>query len=110
MAELAGRRQRRAQLLVTAAADGGLRVALAGELDIAGLPDVAADLEAALARAPQPVEIDLSQLEFMDSSGVAVLIRLANRFQPVRTRRATPAVRRVIEVLGLADRLGLDGA
>ena len=110
MAELAGHRERRAQLRVTAAADGGLRIALAGELDIAGLPDVAADLDAALGQDPQPAEIDLAELAFMDSSGVAVLIRLANHFQPVRTRRATPAVRRVIEVLGLADRLGLDGA
>ena len=33
-----------------------------------------------------------------------------NHFDPVRIRSAAAPVRRVIEVLGLAERLGLDGA
>jgi anti-anti-sigma factor len=109
VAELDGRPEPRARLTVGDAPDGAVRIGLAGELDIASLPDVAGQLAGALARDPQPAEIDLSGLGFMDSSGVAVLIRLANHFQPVRTRQATPPVRRVLEVLGLADRLGLDG-
>ncbi|MGY1631150.1 STAS domain-containing protein [Geodermatophilus sp. SYSU D01186] len=89
---------------------GGLVATLGGELDVAGVADVAAPLEELLAREVQPLLVDLADLRFLDSSGVAVLIRLANRFSPVRTRAAAPPVRRVIEVLGLADRLGLDGA
>jgi anti-anti-sigma factor len=100
----------RAWLTLGAGPDGGrLHVGLAGELDIASLPDVAPQMDALLARDPQPVQVDLEGLEFLDSSGIAVLIRIANHFHPVEVRNATPAVRRVIEVLGLAGRLGLDG-
>jgi anti-sigma B factor antagonist len=102
---------RRARLTVESeSADGALLIGLGGELDIAGLPDVAHELEAVLARAPQPVQLDLTDLRFLDSSGVTVLIRIANHFEPVTARGATPAVRRVIQVLGLTGRFGLDGA
>jgi anti-anti-sigma factor len=56
------------------------------------------------------VVLELGDLDFLDSSGIAVLVRIANHFDQVRTRSATEPVRRVIEVLGLADRFGLDGA
>ena len=91
-------------------AGDGVVVGLGGELDIAGLPAIEAELEALLARAAQPVVLDLAELGFLDSSGVTVLIRIANHFGQVRTRNASSAVRRVVEVLGLGDRLGLDGA
>ena len=99
-----------ARLAVAAGPDGRLEVRLGGELDIASLPDVQADLDALLDREPQPLLIDLEALEFLDSSGVAVLVRIANRFAPVETRNAAPPVRRVLEALGLADRFGLDGS
>lgn len=88
----------------------GLLVGLSGELDIAGLPAIEQDLEALLARPAQPVLLDLAGLGFIDSTGVTVLIRIANHFGTVRTRNAAPAVRRVVEILGLGDRLGLDAA
>jgi anti-sigma B factor antagonist len=91
--------------------DGGaLIVQLAGELDIAGLPDVQPALDRLLAQVPQPVCIDAAGLEFLDSSGVTVLIRIANRFDPVELVHPTPAVRRVVQVLGLGDRFRLDEA
>ena len=85
-------------------------VRLAGELDIAGLPDVAPELDALLARDRGPVTVDLTDLRFLDSSGVTVLIRIANHFRPVTVRGATPTVRRVVQVLGLAGRFGLEEA
>jgi anti-anti-sigma factor len=87
--------------------DTGLVVRLAGELDLASVGLLAAPLEELLGRPPQPLVLDLSELTFMDSSGIAVLIRVANHFEQLETRGAQPAVRRVIEVLGLADRVGL---
>ena len=102
----------RARLEVATDPDGGadLVVRLGGDLDLAGTNDLTTEVDALLARAPQPVLLDLADVEFCDSSGIALLIRLANHFGHVRTRAATPPVQRVIEVLGLADRLGLDGA
>ncbi len=91
-------------------ANGGLVVALAGELDMAGLDEVGPQLEDLLGREPQPVVIDLGALRFLDSSGIAALIRIANRFDPVEVRHAGPQVRRILTVLGLADRFGVDRA
>jgi anti-sigma B factor antagonist len=102
--------QPRARLTVGTEPGGGLRLHLGGELDIASLPDVEAALTGVLTREPQPLQLDLADLDFLDSSGVAVLIRLANRFAPVRTTHTTEPVRRVLEALGLADHLGVNGA
>ena len=102
----------RARLEVSTDPDGGpdLVVRLGGDLDLAGLGDIQTPVDALLARDRQPVQLDLADVDFLDSSGVALLIRLANHFGQVRTRAAAPPVRRVIQVLGLADRLGLDGS
>lgn len=106
------RNEPRARMEVaTDAGDGAdLLVRLGGDLDLAGISDLSAQIDALLARRPQPVQLDLAGVEFCDSSGIALLIRLANHFGQVRARAAKPTVHRVIEVLGLADRLGLDGA
>ena len=87
--------------------DGRLTVEFAGELDIAGLADVEGPLAELLAREPQPVVIDLGGLQFLDSSGIAALIRIANRFDPVEIRHAGARIHRVLTVLGLASRFGL---
>jgi hypothetical protein len=84
--------------------------ARAGDVRVALLPDVAAELDDLLARPSQPVLLELDELGFLDSTGVSVLVRIANHFDQVRTPSATEPVRRVIEVLGLAPRLGLGGA
>ena len=100
----------RAGIDVAAAPGDDLVVELSGELDLASLPAVVPTVDELLTRPPQPVVLDLGHLTFLDSSGVTVLVRLANHFGEVRTRSATQQVRRVIEVLGLAGRFGLDGA
>ncbi|HEX7355819.1 MAG TPA: STAS domain-containing protein [Mycobacteriales bacterium] len=102
----------------SAGRDGGsgeVVVHLGGELDLASVPEIEPDLDAMLADADAdadvgagPVVVDVGELEFLDSSGVAVLIRLANHRGPIRLVNAKPAVRRVVEVLSLAPRLGLE--
>jgi anti-sigma B factor antagonist len=105
------RNGRRARLTVSPETDDGfLVVRLGGELDVAGVTDLAAEIEELIGREPQPVLLDLAEVSFCDSSGIAVLIRLAHHFGQIRVRAAAPGVRRVIEVLGLADRFGLDKA
>lgn len=100
---------RRGRLDITEGPEG-LVLELAGELDLAALPDLAGALDDLQTRPPQPVVLEMGNLTFLDSSGVAILVRIANHFGQVRTRSATQPVRRVIEVLGLAGRFGLDGA
>jgi anti-sigma B factor antagonist len=58
--------------LSTRECDGHIVVALRGELDVAAAAGVAAALAAVVAREPGIV-VDLADLEFIDSSGVAAL-------------------------------------
>jgi anti-sigma B factor antagonist len=60
--------------LSTRACDGQVVVALRGELDVVDAASVAAALSAVAARA-HAIILDLAGLEFIDSSGVAALVR-----------------------------------
>jgi anti-anti-sigma factor len=101
----------RARLDIVLPADGSpLLIRLGGELDLAGLPDVQPALDRLLGTPPRPVRIDARELRFLDSTGVAVLVRIANHFHRVELLHASPAVRRVVLALGLAAHLGLAGA
>ena len=60
--------------LSTSECDGKVVVALRGELEMADAASVAAALAAVAARQPEII-VDLSLLEFIDSSGVAALAR-----------------------------------
>lgn len=52
----------------------GVTIALSGELDVAGCPAVAAEVEGAEAEGPARLVIDLRRLAFIDSSGLRVLV------------------------------------
>jgi anti-sigma B factor antagonist len=63
--------------LSTRESDGQIVVALRGQLDMAEAASVAAALAAVAASEPQII-VDLAALEFIDSSGVAALVRGRN--------------------------------
>jgi anti-anti-sigma factor len=44
----------------------------------------------------------------MDSSGIALLLRLTNHFGPLRVHGAGEMIRRVIEITGLTETLQLE--
>jgi AraC family transcriptional regulator, regulatory protein of adaptative response / methylphosphotriester-DNA alkyltransferase methyltransferase len=84
-------------------------VKLAGELDIATVGSVRQALEALRDRDVRLLTIDLSQLEFIDSTGLQVLLELdaeqrADGFQ-MRIRRGTRAVQHIFAIAGVADSL-----
>ena len=89
--------------------DGAVRVTLVGELDIA----VADRVEERLRRLPgedRVVRLDLSQLEFIDSSGVrAIVLGLKHARQAGHDlevdARISPTVERMIEIMGIAPQL-----
>lgn len=63
------------ELVIDAASERGVRlIALRGELDLASVPKLERELEAALADSEGAIVIDLSGLEFMDSTGLRALI------------------------------------
>jgi anti-anti-sigma factor len=78
--------------------DDAGRIVVAGDIDMAS----AAAFRPVMLASTDPIELDLTDVTFMDSSGVKVLV-LARRVRPVRIVAASPAVSRVLELLGLAD-------
>jgi anti-sigma B factor antagonist len=60
--------------------DGGVvRLAIAGELDVVTVPELRGEIEKLLGRRPQRLEVDLSALRMLDSSGVGALVSLYKR-------------------------------
>ena len=64
--------------LIAREGDGQIVVVLGGELDVAYAASVAAQLSAIAAR-EREIIVDLTGLEFIDSSGVAALARVRKR-------------------------------
>jgi anti-sigma B factor antagonist len=99
-------------LVVRSSEDGGSRVvAFAGELDLANASTAESALEASLADGNVQVIVDMRELEFIDSTGIALLVSALNRNEG-GTRVSfipsdSPAVTRVLELTGLAERLPL---
>ncbi len=90
-------------------ADGAARVSLIGELDIAVADRVEERLRA-LREEGRPVRLDLSRLDFIDSSGVRVVVlglkhsRESNHPLEV-DRKVSGPVQRMIEIMGIATQL-----
>lgn len=61
--------------------DDGARIVVEGDVDIATVPRLRDALEQALASSPACVLIDLSEVEFVDSSGLRFLLRANQRAQ-----------------------------
>ena len=93
--------------------DSGLAVALSGEIDHHGAQDMMAQLsEAIAARTPARLELDLSGVTFMDSSGIAVLLRVQRQMAQhggvLRAVNIPAQARRVLDAAGVGRLITLD--
>jgi anti-sigma B factor antagonist len=83
-------------------------IILHGEIDMAN----AAELRSAIAEADWmdggPVDVDMADLRFIDSSGVGALLLATERGSRLILRAPTPPVRRVFEVLNLDTAAGIE--
>lgn len=90
-------------------------LALSGELDMANAATFSAELERLETEGTGTITIDMAGLEFIDSTGIAVLVAAHRRLNGGSERlhlipsRAS-AVRRVMEVTGLDRELPFAGA
>jgi anti-sigma B factor antagonist len=79
-------------------------VRLAGELDLYNAPDVREALLGEIARGPERVIVELSQVEFIDSTALGVLIEARSKLSNRRAFLiAAPRVetRRTLQISGL---------
>jgi anti-anti-sigma factor len=91
--------------------EGQVRVVLTGELDLAVVPRLDAELREAESEGPPVIVVDLAGLEFMDSSGLRALVVADERARRDGRRltimSASRAVRRVFEITKLDRHLDL---
>jgi anti-sigma B factor antagonist len=91
---------------------GWVRVRLRGELDLAGAPTVSERLRGLRERG-EPVLLDLDELEFIDMSGLRVLVAAAQEASrdgwSFAVTRGSAQVRRLVGLVGLETQLPLDG-
>ena len=86
--------------------DDGAFVVVRGEVDMATAPQLRDALTALLDSGATRISIDCRGLEFLDSSGIGVLIAVRKRLgdDGTLTLEAPPAhVRKVLELTGVTD-------
>jgi anti-anti-sigma factor len=100
--------------------DDGVRVvAVRGELDLSTAPDLESPLEEAVASKDASVLIDLSDCEFIDSTGIALIVRAWQRLDRAADGEGSgrvvicsdnEQVRRVLEITGLELSIAIHGS
>ena len=88
--------------------DGEIHVVeLIGELDLDGAPRLEEELARVEASGVESIVVDLGQLDFIDSTGIRLIVMACERWPPGRLSllRGPKQVHRVFELTDLADRL-----
>lgn len=91
--------------------DTAVVVGVSGELDLASSPALESELEQGAASDASLVIVDLRRLEFMDSTGLSVLVRAHQRAiengQQFGVVKGPQQVQRLLSLTGVAERLTL---
>jgi anti-sigma B factor antagonist len=89
-------------------------IAVSGELDLASSPALEEELDRIAGSDAAVMIVDLRELEFMDSTGLSVLVRAHQRAEELGKRfglvNGSAQVQRLLTLTGLADRLTLPDA
>jgi anti-anti-sigma factor len=101
MAELAPGSAAKVEVSTRLDPEGARVVSVAGELDSSNVEQLDAIMSRLAQDPPERLIFELGGLRFMDSAGIAVLVRAAGEVGAVQIRNPSPIVRRVIEVTGL---------
>ena len=86
-------------------------IGVSGELDLATAPALEAELQAAVASDATVLVLDLRELQFMDSTGLSVIVKTHQRLAESDRRlclvRGPQQVQRLLDLTGVAERLTL---
>jgi anti-sigma B factor antagonist len=98
----------RASVTVKTWAEGGTPVvSLSGELDLTNVERVQSVIRDMLADGTERLVVEAGKLEFMDSSGIALLVSVAGKVREIELRSPSPIVRRLVDLTGLAEILNV---
>ena len=90
---------------------GLLTISVIGELDQSTAPDLREALAPSLAQPTDPILVDLSDCEFIDSTGLSLLVETKRRLEesqkPFGVCCPDADVRRLLELTGIDRALGL---
>jgi anti-anti-sigma factor len=93
----------------TQTAEGAITLALLGELDLVSAPALEQAMEGQPQQDVELIVLDLRGLEFMDSTGLHAVLRIANGAHDTGRRfaliRGPDQVHRLFELTGLAETL-----
>jgi anti-anti-sigma factor len=81
--------------------DGVPVITISGELDLSNVDRIQAAIGAAAGGERQRIIFEAADLEYMDSSGIALLVTVARQVADVEIRQPTDIVRRIIEISGV---------
>lgn len=93
----------------TRADPGGVPViTLAGDLDMSNAEALKRAVASVVAERPACLVFSLSELRFIDSAGISVMLGAAADVSEVRLREPSAAVRRVVALTGLGSVLQVE--
>lgn len=91
-----------------------LLVALEGELDLSTVPIFVEAVDDVLTSAPPAIELDMSRLTFIDSSGVGAYVTAFRRAKAKGTKlhlgERSPLVQRVLQIAGVEEALAAESS
>jgi anti-sigma B factor antagonist len=86
-------------------------IVVSGELDIASAPELEQALDRIRPDLTKLVIVDLRELEFMDSTGLSIIVRAHQRLSEhdceLTLIKGPPQVQRLLDLTGVADRVRL---
>lgn len=93
--------------VVVSGGEGQYEVRLAGELDMSTAPQLREELLRLASEGAAQVTLDMTDLAFVDSTGLSVLITGLKRFRQdggdMALRSPSPGTLRVLEITGLTE-------
>jgi anti-anti-sigma factor len=89
--------------------DGGaVVIRVTGEVDMSNAANIQDVVDEVAASGVEKLVFDLGRLDFIDSSGLAVLLAAAQKVPSVHLRNPSSIVRRVVEITGLTEILPIE--
>jgi anti-sigma B factor antagonist len=83
-------------------------IRLSGELDLSSVGPLQKTVDEVVAAETDSVVFDLSDLSFLDSTGIGLLVRTSVRIDSIKIRNPSPFVRQIIQMMGLAGALPIE--